>query len=327
MCTCISFVKKHHYFGRNLDLETSFDEQILITPRQYLLKLPKKQPLQTTYAMIGMASAAVSYPLYAEAANEKGLCMAGLNFPQNACYIPSEKGAGQGVPSYGLIAFVLGQCATLAEAETLLKTVCITDEAIMPSLLPAPLHWMVADQTGALVVEQQADGLHLYENPPGVLTNNPPFPFQLEHLRQYLHLSPHAVENTFGKELSLTPFGQGFGAIGLPGDWSPASRFVKTAFLLQNSLWGEQEEEIITQAFHVLDQVSMVRGSVMTAEGKADQTIYSCLLNASKGIYYYTTYENRQVSTVSLWDGALDGGKLQWICLQKTPMFFHHSIS
>ena len=327
MCTCISFGKENHYFGRNLDLETPFGEQILLTPRQYPLEVANQPTLSTHYAMIGMASAAGPYPFYAEAANEKGLCMAGLSFPQNAYYVSPGEGKGRGIASYALIAFVLGQCATLSEAKALLETIFITNQSYAPDLPAAPLHWMIADQTGALVLEQQVDGLHLYENPTGVLTNNPPFPFQMEHLRQYLHLTPKTVENTFAKTLSLTPFGQGFGAIGLPGDWSPASRFVKTVFLLQNSLWGQTEAEIVTQAFHVLDQVSMVRGSVLTAEGKADQTLYSCLFNATKGIYYYTTYENRQISTISLWDGALDSQELQWVSLQRTPQFFSQSFS
>ena len=267
---------------------------------------------------ISLGSAKPTNPIHPLCHDRYGLRGGALSFLRRS---------GRGIASYALIAFVLGQCAALSEAKALLETIFITNQSYAPDLPAAPLHWMIADQTGALVLEQQVDGLHLYENPTGVLTNNPPFPFQMEHLRQYLHLTPKTVENTFAKTLSLTPFGQGFGAIGLPGDWSPASRFVKTVFLLQNSLWGQTEAEIVTQAFHVLNQVSMVRGSVLTAEGKADQTLYSCLFNATKGIYYYTTYENRQISTISLWDGALDSQELQWVSLQRTPQFFSQSFS
>ena len=88
MCTCITFINRDFYFGRNLDLEYSFGEQLVITPRRYPFFWSREGKTQEHYAMIGMGAAEPSYPLYAEAVNEKGLGMAGLNFPGNACYQP-----------------------------------------------------------------------------------------------------------------------------------------------------------------------------------------------------------------------------------------------
>ena len=96
----------------------------------------------------------------------------------------------------------------------------------------------------------------------------------------------------------VRPQGQGFGAVGLPGDWSPASRFAKAYFCKANSVCGEDPVSSVTQFFHILDAVAMVRGSVVTSEGKCDITTYSCCIDTARGAYYYKTYENSAVTCV-----------------------------
>ena len=202
---------------------------------------------------------------------------------------------------------MLGTCATVKEAEEKLKAVCITHTAFKDGYPVAPLHWHIADKDQSLVLECTKDGMHLYENPVGVLTNNPPFPFQLTNLQNYMHLTSNPPENRFAPALKLTPYGQGMGALGLPGDASPASRFVRAAFCKWNSELPSGEEASFTQFFHILDNVAMVAGSVRTPENKFDRTTYSCCINASRGIYYYKTYNNNQISAVSMHKTDLDG--------------------
>ena len=105
----------------------------------------------------------------------------------------------------------------------------------------APLHWMLADRERCLVLEAVEEGLKIYENPFGVLTNNPPFPYHRENMRNYLNLTAGSPCNRLSEELELIPYGQGLGALGLPGDASPASRFVKTVFLKYNSVTEKEE--------------------------------------------------------------------------------------
>ena len=320
MCTCIIYENGDFYFGRNMDLEYPFGEQVVITPRNYVFRFRQEPKLVSHYAMIGMASVAEGYPLYAEAVNEKGLGMAGLNFPGNACYVPEQPGK-RNVTPYELIPWVLGQCADTEEARKLLETVSLLDIPFSEKLPLAPLHWMIADRNGSLVLEADRTGVHLYENPFGVLTNNPPFPYYLAHMGNYVNLQAEFPKGGLAEKMKLQPFGQGLGAVGLPGDFSPASRFVKAAFLKWNSQAPEEELASVSQFFHILDGVAMVRGSVITPEGMPDITTYSCCVNADRGIYYYKTYDNSQIQAVSMEREDLAG-----TALRKFPLVTEQQI-
>lgn len=304
MCTSLTFQTKDFYFGRNLDLEYNFGEKIVVTPRQYPFVFKFAGTLAQHYAIIGTAQITDGCPLYAEAVNEKGLCLAGLNFPGNAVYAKAPAEGKTNLAPFELFGFLLGSCATVQEAEEKLKTVCITHTAFKDGYPVAPLHWHIADKDRSLVLECTEDGMHIYENPVGVLTNNPPFPFHLTNLQNYMHLTPNPPKNRFAPALDLSPYGLGLGAMGLPGDASPASRFVRAVFCKWNSEQPQSEEASVTQFFHILDNVAMVSGTVRTPENKLDKTTYSSCINASRGIYYCKTYNNNQISAVRLFDTA-----------------------
>lgn len=310
MCTSITLKDKDMYFGRNLDLEYSFGERVVVTPRNYVFKLRAKEPMMRHYAMIGMATVAEGYPLYAEAVNEKGLYMAGLNFPGNAVYMEKREDKDNITP-FELIPWILGQAATVLEVKALITRLNIIDLPFGENMPLAPLHWHIADGERSLVMEQTAEGLKVYDDPVGVLTNNPTFDFHLMNLNRYMHLSPEQAKNGFSKSVELKTFGEGMGAIGLPGDSSPASRYIKAAFLKLNSVPGEGECGCVSQFFHILDSVAMVRGSVVTESGNNDITTYSCCINGSRGIYYYKTYENNRICAVNLFNEDLEADKVK----------------
>lgn len=315
MCTSIAMTAGDFYFGRNLDLEYAFGEQVAITPRRYPIAFRMAGELARHHAMIGMATVADGYPLYAEAANEKGLCIAGLNFPQNAFY-PAEKANDKAnVSPFELPLWVLGQCESVAQARALLERTHLVAVNFSDAMPLAPLHWHIADRESSVVLECMRDGMHIHDNPVGVLTNNPPFDFQMNNLRQYMGLTSGEPENTLGPGLELTPFGRGFGAIGLPGDFSPASRFVKAAFLRMNSVCEENQERCISQFFHLLDAVAMPRGAVRAGE-RWDITTYSCCINAGKGIYYYKTYDNSRLTAVDMHHEDLEGRQVRSFALE-----------
>lgn len=309
MCTCITFQNKSFYFGRNLDLEYSFGERVVITPRKYVFDLRTQEKMIEHYAMIGMATVIANYPLYAEASNEKGLSMAGLYFPDNAEYQPMKEDMINITP-FEFIPWILGKCSSVDEAEELLGKVNIVKIQFNENIPLAPLHWMLADEKRCIVLESMKGGLYIHENPIGILTNNPPFDYHKTNLSNYMNVTPHAPVNRFTKHLNLQAYGQGMGGIGLPGDVSPTSRFVRAAFMQQNSVCEEDEVSNVTQFFHMLDSVSMVRGSTITPEGKYDITTYSCCFSVENGIYYYKTYENNQISAVKLFNENLDGSDL-----------------
>ena len=299
MCTCMTYQGQDFYFGRNLDLECGFGEKVVITPRNYRFHFTNGEKREHHFAMIGMASVMDHYPLYEEAVNEKGLGMAGLYFPGNAVYRQPQEGRIN-LAVYELIPYLLTVCACVKEAKELLEKINLTTQPFREDVPSAQLHFMISDASGSLTVEPERDGLKVYQNDPGVLTNNPSFPWQVTNLNNYLHLTAKAPENQFAAGLDLKPFSQGMGAVGLPGDASSPSRFVKTVFLKHNSSPTEAEGDSVTRFFHILENVSMVKGTVLTPEGKEDQTIYSCCVNADKGIYYFRTCENQQISAVSM---------------------------
>lgn len=309
MCTAISFTTKDHYFGRNLDLEYSYIETVTITPRNYPLLFRKKESLNTHYAMIGIAYVHNGYPLYYDATNEMGLSMAGLNFPGNADYKPeiSEK---DNITPFEFIPWILGQCSTVKDAKVLLDKINLLEEHYNNKLPLSPLHWMISDRESSITVESVKDGLKIYENPVGVLTNNPTFDMQLFHLNNYMNLSPQKPENCFSDKVKLERYSNGMGALGMPGDWSSQSRFVKTAFTKLNSVCGTSEEESVSQFFHILGSVEHQRGCVDMGDNLYEITLYSSCCNTDKGIYYYRTYENSQITAVDMFRENLDEDKV-----------------
>lgn len=308
MCTAITYQTKDHYFGRNLDLEYSYDESVTITPRHFPLSFRELQDNASHYAMIGMATVADSYPLYYDATNEKGLSMAALNFPDNAVYPPVQSGKDNIAP-FELIPWILAGCATVQEAKALLSNAEIAKIQFSPAFPLTPLHWLLADQTEAVTIEAVADGLKIYENPVGVLTNNPPFPMQLFNLNNYMHLSEQNPKNTFAPDLPLRHYSRGMGSLGLPGDLTSSSRFVRAAFTKFHSVCGDTESESISQFFHILYAAAQKRGCVQVGEDY-EITRYSSCCNTDKGIYYYTTYENFQITAVDMHRENLDSNHL-----------------
>ena len=309
MCTSIALTTKDTYTGRNLDLEYAFGEKVVITPRQFPLQFHKMPALETHQAIIGMASVAEGYPLYAEGVNESGVYMAGLNFPGNAHY-PPEGGAGEALAPYELIPWLLGTCKTAAEAAEQMQRIPLLGVPFRPDMPLAPLHWHIADRHGAFVAEPMEDGVKVYPDPVGVLANNPPFPFHRINLTQYRGLSAAQPDNTLDPALELPTFGQGMGAIGLPGDWSPASRYIRTAFCKRNSVCENSEESRASQFSHRGDTVAMPRGAVRTPEGNCDITRYSCCINTATGTYYYKTYDNCAIAAVALTEERRAGDRL-----------------
>ena len=309
MCTAATYQTKDFYFGRTLDYEFSYGEEIVVMPRNFPISFRHMGEMNHHYALIGMAHLAGQFPLFYDAINEKGLGMAGLNFVGNAKYQPFTEGRDN-VASFEFIPWILGQCSSVKEARLLLDKMNLVDTAFSKELPPAQLHWIIADKEGAITVESVKDGLKIYDNPAGVMTNNPPFNEQMFNLNNFMHLSPKSPQNRFSDMLPLNTYSRGMGALGLPGDLSSQSRFVRVAFVKMNSVSGDSESESVSQFFHILGSVDQQKGCCDVGEEKYEYTIYTSCCNASKGIYYYNTYENHQISGVDMHRENLDGSAL-----------------
>ena len=299
MCTAVSYKTQNHYFGRNLDVAGSYGERVVITPRNFKISFRCAASLQEHYGMIGMAVVADDYPLYFDATNEKGLSMAGLNFPGNADYKEYDSSKDNITP-FEFIPWILGQCANVAEAMSLINRINLVNINFCDEMPLTPLHWMISDRERSVTVESVKSGLKIYENPYGVLTNNPTFDYHMMNLNNYMSLHEGAAVNNLCPAEELENYSLGLGALGLPGDFSSASRFVRAVFVKEKSYSGSNEQESVSQFFHILGAVAMPKGCVLMADGAYEYTSYSSCCNTDKGVYYYITYDNSTITAVDM---------------------------
>lgn len=274
MCTALH---AHGCFGRTLDLEHGYAEEVVATPRDFPLAMRHRPDLTRHHALLGMATIADGYPLYYDALNEQGLAMAGLNFPHSAHYAPATEGS---VASFELIPFVLGQCQSVADAKTLLAQVSVCDTAFSDAYPPSKLHWMVADEHASIVVEATAEGVRVYDNPIGAMTNEPTFDRQLTHWATFAHLT--------NQEPDPTPphLGRGSGSLGLPGDYTSPSRLVRAAFAAAHSEGGDPVGEF----FHAMATVEVPKGCLQLPNGAYVTSRYTACMDLHEKVYYYRTY-------------------------------------
>ncbi len=286
MCTSmtLSTADGRRLFGRTLDLDTHFGERVVLTSADREVVRSGRPLLHLRYDLLGMAAVEDGYPLYAEAMNRAGLCMAGLRFADNAYYPECPTEGKHPIAPWELIPYLLGRCATVDEARGALEGISLVNLPFSERIPAAPLHWHIADADashGELVVESTEAGLRVYENPVGVLTNDPAFPIQMGRLP----------------------------AAELPGDYTSAARFVRAATLRRAvATWmtqgqGQTAERAIDvssvdQFFRILGAVAPMAGAVLTPQGGVHRTLYTCCMDGAAGIYRYFTEEDTTVRTV-----------------------------
>lgn len=300
MCTAVHF---NNFFGRNLDLDISYNEEVIITPRDFPFSFRTLEKLSAHLAIIGIGTVSDGYPLYYDAINEAGLCVAGLNFPQNAHYF-SVCHSADNIAPFEFIPYILGKCRSICDAKKLLSRINIADISFSQKFPNSPLHWMISDKYSSIVAEQTKEGLKIYDNPIGILTNSPTFDFHLTNLTNYINVTAQEPQNRFSHKLALSPYSRGMGGIGMPGDLSSASRFVRASFALLNS-----SECNLSQVFHILGSVAQQKGAVHVGNSY-EYTLYSSCCDMENLVYYYTTYENPTISAVDLNSENLDSEKL-----------------
>ena len=294
MCTAISITKKTHLFGRTLDVAESYGEEVIITPRFSPLSFTDGEHTESHLAFIGAGIIRDGFVLYFDGMNEAGLAAAALNFPDYTKY-ESPAPEYNNIASFEVIPKILAKCKTVKEAKALLSLAKITDIPFSKALPPSPLHWIFSDKKEAVTAEQTKSGLHIYDNPCGILTNAPDFPFHIKRLSEFSALSPKNPASTLINKHSF--FSGGYGALGLPGDFSSPSRFIRADFL---SKYTKAESDGVSAFFHIMDSVSIPDGAMIGKEGKPHKTVYTACMDTDSHVYYFHTYENRRIRAVRL---------------------------
>ena len=323
MCTAVSYREKDLYFGRTFDYEASYGEEVVFMPRNYAINFRHAGTVEKHYAIIGMAHVEDNIPLFYDAVNEKGLCMAGLNFVGNAVYSDTLSD-GDNIVQFEFIPWILSGCDSVRETKEKLNRICLLAEPFNDRLPVSSLHWLISDSKESITDEFMKDGMHIYDNPVGVLTNNPPFMQQMFMLNQYRGLSAKTPENTFSDKLPLDVFSRGMGAIGLPGDLSSVSRFVRASFVKMNSIAGDTENECVSQFFHIMDTIIQPRGCCLVDNGQYEISIYTSCCNATKGIYYYKTYDNSRIVGIDMNRENPEGNTCVRFKLDKTDIYIQN---
>lgn len=308
MCTAVTYKTKGFYFGRTLDFEFLYPCEIVLAPRNFPFDFRFLGKDTSHYGILGMAYVKNGYPLYFDAFNEEGLCMAGLNFVGNAVYSKPEEDRNN-IASFEFIPYILGRCKSVEEAKALLREINITDTAFKEGLPPSQLHWMIADKDSAITVEAVKDGLRVYDNPVGVLTNNPAFEWHLKNLEKYKSLSPLQAD-LLQEDSTESHYTRGTGAKGLPGDYTSQSRFIRAAFVRKYSHSAQSEEASVNQFFHILASVSVPEGCCAVENGEFDKTLYSSCMSTEEKAYYYRPYESFCIRKICMNKENINADKL-----------------
>jgi choloylglycine hydrolase len=257
------------------------------------------KPLRRHISFGGMAKVIDGYPLYFDATNEYGLSIAGLRFIEDAKAhkaIPHKVNLAQ----FEIIPYILGTCKNVLEAMEILKKLVILDVDFSKEIPTSPLHFMIADKKQSYVIESLDGKVNIHENPYGVLTNSPSFPYHLDNVRLYMNLSNKVKSEAQIGSLNLKSFTSGQSTFGLPGDVTSPSRFIKATFLKHVSISEKSEEENVNQFIRILDNVSFLKGEAETQDNRFEYTIYSSCTNINKLLFYYKTYNNPTINCLDM---------------------------
>ena len=310
LCTAITFTSNNNsYFGRTFDLEKRFEERVTVTPRNYIFRYSMGEVDRRHFAIIGTATIMDRYPLYYDATNEFGLSMAGLNFVGNTYFSEKEIDGRINLAPYELIPYMLSKYKSCLECLEVLKTLHLVDKRFRNDIPNSELHWLISDGKDCLTLEISREGTKTYNNSVGVLTNNPGFNQQMLNLSNYMSLTNEEPVNKFASSIEMPAYSRGMGAIGLPGDNSSMSRFVRASYTKMNSSQPADNRLALVQAFHILSSVEQQEGSVIF-NGQFERTQYTSCCDIKNGIYYYKTYENSQIAAVNMFNENLEGEEL-----------------
>lgn len=316
MCTAITLKSNdnHHFLARNYDFTPGSKLMMALAPRNfpYMNKLTKKK-IPSKYAVLGMSVSDEGYFLFADGVNEKGLACSILNLPGYTSWNHQAIEGKENILPYDVTFWMVANFATVKELKAGLKNLNIVAPLDNPDALATQVHWIVSDSTGeCIVIEKTKDSFRAYNNKVGVLTNSPTFDWHLINLNRYINISDkQSGEVKWGSQL-LAPCSQGFGGLGLPGDYSSPSRFVKASFLRNHVNLDFGSESGILECFHILESVAMLRGIVQDHSNDCFITLYTSCMCLDTKVYYYSTYNSPQIYAIDMKKENLDGNELKF---------------
>lgn len=280
-----------------MDLFNEIKKEIIITPKNYIVNFKKLESINNHYAVIGIGMIQDNFPLYYDAINEYGLGFVALNFP-NYCKYYKYRSKYINLAPFELGLYLLINFKSINEIKNIIKNINLCNIDFSKDLKNTPLHFMISDQKETIVIEPTLEGFKIYDNPFDILTNSPPFSYHKTNLLNYINLTNKDIKNNLNPSLNFTHYSHGMGAIGLPGDFSSTSRFIKGYFVKS---FLDLSIDNVLQSFKCLDSISMIKGCVQVND-LYEYTVYSSLYDLKKGILYYKTYLNPIIKSRNIYD-------------------------
>jgi choloylglycine hydrolase len=307
-CTGLMLINKDGSLvaGRTVEFGLKLDASAALVPRGYAFtgRTPAGDGLKYTakYAAVGVYS--FKDIKLMDGINEAGLVAGAFYLPTFASYATvTPENQSKGLAPAEFPNWLLTQFASVDEVRKAIQSgAAIITPAIEPGWgsTPPPFHYAVYDKTGASIVIEPIDGkLVIHDNPLGTITNSPNFDWHLTNLRNYITLNPNNVDKKKLGKLQLQALGAGNGMWGLPGDFSPPSRFVRAALFSANAIPSANAEEGINQIFHLLNNFDIPMG-IARDNGADDHTEITTARDPQNLRYYFKSYSDQTIRMVDM---------------------------
>lgn len=306
-------------FGRTLEFAKNLNSDVIVVPRHYSLQAssPNDQPAmawKSKYAAVG--TNAENTPIIVDGLNEKGLAVGSFYFPNMAGYQNvSGDEVAKSLSSIDLGIWLLTNFATVDEVKEGITQIKVSKAQFAPWKMTLPLHYIVTEPSGKSIVIEYINGeMHLYDNPLGVMTNAPSFDWHLMNLRNYINLRKNDVDELSIGNLKLEKTGSGSGMLGLPGDFTPPSRFVRIAFFTANARPVANAKDAVDSLFHLLNNFDLPYGSIeQVTPGQSfyDLTQWTSVNDLAHQRFFFKSHNNQTIQMVDLNQLDLDAKEIK----------------
>ncbi len=318
MCTTIGFsYTEGVIFGRTLEVAAKLDNHIIYVPKNYEGFVKTEAIISPTkYAVIGTGF--FKQPNLGDGINEVGLMGSNNLLPAYASFSKINVEGKINLTTSNAFSYLLSRCKDVDEVREEAKNLVLVEQGETEEDVSSSMHFFFMDTEGNGIVLEPSEGrLLAYDNPYGVLTNAPEFPWHINNLKNYLHLQPENVQPKSFHGETLSQFGQGSGMVGLPGDFTPPSRFVRAANFVDCTPKDLDRQSAILQGFRILGQSDIPTGAVIdVTEGHTDETLYTAIMDTKKKAYFVKHHDNINIQSFHL-DDYQDEKEIVYVDIQK----------
>ncbi|AVK63935.1 penicillin acylase [Lactobacillus sp. CBA3606] len=303
MCTSLTYQTTggDQFLARTMDFGFELGGRPVVIPRHHhFTSVTNATGFDAPYSFVGTGRDLNGYVLV-DGVNEFGVSAAALYFSGQAHYAAEPVDAKTNLAPHELVMWLLGNLKRAAELGDRLDELNITEAAAPLLNIVVPLHWIISDRSGATyVLEQEADGIHFMKNPVGVMTNSPDFDWHLKNLSNYVELQPESHVNRQYGDLEVKAFGPGTGALGMPGDYTSPSRFIRTVFMRTHTEAVTTDAAAVNALSHMLNSVEIPKGVKIKDDGSADYTQYRAYMSMHEPAFYMQPYNDQTITRVAL---------------------------